>query len=672
MKNQKYILSLFIFFLISFPYPAIANPLDNWSTVTTNTDDWFYKITYGDNTFVIAGAYGKILTSPDGLSWTSRSLGDTNHLYGVGFGNHTFVAVGTVGTIFTAPETDLDNWTQRRSGQAHPVSQNLFGVAYGVIGTNQTFVAVGGHGTILTSTDNGVTWYQQTSGTVNWLYDTIYDNNVFVDAGAYGTTLYSTNGVSWQPGNFLTDKHLLGVAYGNDTFVAVGEQGIILTSPDAIIWTVTRDPSSSQEDLNGITYGLVDGSGYFIAVGESGTILTSADGITWTYRNSGTTYPLEDAAYGNPVFVAVGGYGTILRTFSGLIVINAGAAYTNSTFATLALSCNGFSSSGCAQMQFSNDSVTWSSPEAYNTSKAWTLISGEGLKTVYVKFQDNSGNWSDPYSDSIILDTTAPTTNASPGGGTYDSSQSVTLTCSDGSGSGCYRIYYTTDGSTPTTSSTVYSNPISIASNTTLNFFAKDNAGNSSPVSTETYVFGSISSPPLAITTTSLASGTLGIPYSETLAATGGIPPYTWSVISGSLPDGLSLNSVTGELSGTPSTSGAFNFTAQVTDAYPSAVTQPLSIVIVEGASPGVRNGNAPFLEPFGTIQDVYNAAGDGDTIQAQEGTFIETLNFNRNIIVILMGGFNADYTTNTSYTIVNGTVTITNGTVTMNNIIIR
>lgn len=84
-------------------------------------------------------------------------------------------------------------------------------------------------------------------------------------------------------------------------------------------------------------------------------------------------------------------------------------------------------------------------------------------------------------------DTAAPSTTASPGGGTYTSAQGVTLTANETA-----TIYYTTDGTTPTTSSTVYSGPITISSTTTLKFFAKDSAGNSESVKTETYTIDGI------------------------------------------------------------------------------------------------------------------------------------------------------------------------------------
>ncbi|MHC4713163.1 MAG: putative Ig domain-containing protein [Planctomycetota bacterium] len=86
----------------------------------------------------------------------------------------------------------------------------------------------------------------------------------------------------------------------------------------------------------------------------------------------------------------------------------------------------------------------------------------------------------------------------------------------------------------------------------------------------------------LVVTTSSLPDGQIGVAYSETLAATGGVTPYTWSIVSGSLPAGLSLNSSTGEISGTPTTGGTSNFTVRVTDSQTPADTddQALSIYI--------------------------------------------------------------------------------------------
>jgi alpha-tubulin suppressor-like RCC1 family protein len=76
------------------------------------------------------------------------------------------------------------------------------------------------------------------------------------------------------------------------------------------------------------------------------------------------------------------------------------------------------------------------------------------------------------------------------------------------------------------------------------------------------------------ITTTSLPAGEVGTAYSQTLAAAGGIPPYTWTIASGTLPDGLSLDAATGTIAGTPTTAGIYNFTIMVADTIGGASTK--------------------------------------------------------------------------------------------------
>src|SRR5215472_2168578 len=87
---------------------------------------------------------------------------------------------------------------------------------------------------------------------------------------------------------------------------------------------------------------------------------------------------------------------------------------------------------------------------------------------------------------------------------------------------------------------------------------------------------------PVQITTTSLPSGQVNSAYSAGLAASGGTAPYTWSLSSGSLPAGLALVS-SGQISGTPTTSGTSSFTVTVTDSSSPAqsATANLSLTIV-------------------------------------------------------------------------------------------
>lgn len=89
----------------------------------------------------------------------------------------------------------------------------------------------------------------------------------------------------------------------------------------------------------------------------------------------------------------------------------------------------------------------------------------------------------------------------------------------------------------------------------------------------------------LAITTVSgaLPGGAVGSSYTTTLTAFGGFGARTWSIISGTLPPGLSIDASSGTISGTPTTSGLFSFVASVTDSAPAPIVavRALSITIV-------------------------------------------------------------------------------------------
>ncbi len=93
---------------------------------------------------------------------------------------------------------------------------------------------------------------------------------------------------------------------------------------------------------------------------------------------------------------------------SGTINVNSNAVATNSSLVVLTLACDDGTGSACTETQFSNDSLTWSTPEPFGTGKSWTLAPGDGLKTVYAKFRNQAGTWSDASHDSITLDMTPP------------------------------------------------------------------------------------------------------------------------------------------------------------------------------------------------------------------------------------------------------------------------
>jgi hypothetical protein len=88
----------------------------------------------------------------------------------------------------------------------------------------------------------------------------------------------------------------------------------------------------------------------------------------------------------------------------------------------------------------------------------------------------------------------------------------------------------------------------------------------------------------LSLTFAAPPAGQVGVAYTDTLTATGGTTPYTWSVSAGSLPPGITLTASTGVLAGTPTTAGTFSFTVKVTDATGLTATKATSITIAGGA----------------------------------------------------------------------------------------
>jgi len=99
---------------------------------------------------------------------------------------------------------------------------------------------------------------------------------------------------------------------------------------------------------------------------------------------------------------------------------------------------------------------------------------------------------------------------------------------------------------------------------------------------------------PLAISTASLPAGVLNVAYSQTLAATGGQTPRTWSLASGTLPTGLTLAASSGVISGKPTAIGTWNFTVRATDSGAPARTTTKALSIAVYTLPGSFNKLAP------------------------------------------------------------------------------
>ena len=112
---------------------------------------------------------------------------------------------------------------------------------------------------------------------------------------------------------------------------------------------------------------------------------------------------------------------------------------------------------------------------------------------------------------------------------------------------------------------------------------------------------------PLSISPSSLPAGSTAAPYSASLSASGGIPPYTWKLTTGQLPQGLSFNTGSGAITGTPILVGSSSFTVQVTDSEvtPASLSTAYSINVAAGT-----NSNALISGTYSFLFNGFDADG--------------------------------------------------------------
>ncbi len=180
---------------------------------------------------------------------------------------------------------------------------------------------------------------------------------------------------------------------------------------------------------------------------------------------------------------------------------------------------------------------------------------------------------------------------SSDGGGT------VTFTSNNVDLPGCINVVMTANGGAyQAQCGASWSQP---GTYTIVAAYSGDANSSSSSANTTVHVY-----PALAVTTTSLPSGTVGQAYSATLAASGGSGNYSWSVASGSLPDGLAL-STSGAITGTPTRNQTASFTAQVTDTTSGqTATANLSITVGGGSSAPLIIQGVRLAGPGGPADD--------------------------------------------------------------------
>jgi hypothetical protein len=277
----------------------------------------WYKVAYGAGLFVAIkqqGTDAQVMTSPDGLTWTTRAVPEDLNWNDICFSPslNLFVAVaqgGTATEVMTSP--DGITWTARNQANAGQWRSVVWAEALGL------FVAVGStSGNRVMTSPDGITWTSQVAAAANLWYGVTWseDLGLLVAVGISGSgnrIMTSPDGVTWTSRTSPADNQWRKVVWAPflNLFVAVADSSTdfgqrVMTSPDGITWTLGALPTNAN------FASIALGNDLLIAVANTGgtgdRIVYSPDGIGWT----GFTGPGADAwlgiAFGDNKFVIVG------------------------------------------------------------------------------------------------------------------------------------------------------------------------------------------------------------------------------------------------------------------------------------------------------------------------------------------------------------------------------
>jgi hypothetical protein len=221
------------------------------------------------------------------------------------------------------------------------------------------------------------------------------------------------------------------------------------------------------------------------------------------------------------------------------------------------------------------------------------------------------------------------------------------------------------------TAGVISGTPLAAGAGTTNVAFVMKDSGTATPLSvTQTLGVPITAAPAIAFSGTMPATVTYNAAYTGSAAASGGVGTLTYSLASGSLPTGLSLNAASGAVTGTPTVVNTFNFTIKAADVFGDSNTQSYSIVVSAAvptltfaAIPAETYGNAPFTVSASSASSgavTYSVTSGPATINSSTGSV--TITGAGQVVLGASQAATANYTTapaTVSFTVNKATATI-------------
>ncbi|MFM4808404.1 putative Ig domain-containing protein [Aeromonas hydrophila] len=265
---------------------------------------------------------------------------------------------------------------------------------------------------------------------------------------------------------------------------------------------------------------------------------------------------------------------TLVVTSSAVPTLTSVAPNSGSTAGATSVTLTGTDFTGATAVSFGGTAASGYIVNNATTITATTPAHAAGAVNVVVTTPSGTATLTNGYTYTVPAPTVGP---VSATVAANSSANPITLSLSGGAASSVAVATAASHGTaTASGTSITYTPTAGYAGSDSFTYTATNASGTSSPAT----VTITVSAPTLAITPTTLPDGTQGTAYSQTVTATGGSAPYTYAITAGSLPAGLSLNTSSGVISGTPSASGTGNFTVTATDANSATGSQAYSLVI--------------------------------------------------------------------------------------------
>lgn len=212
--------------------------------------------------FITVGQFGRITTSEDFVTWTSRDTGVYSNLWSVVWTGSFALVGGNDGVLLKSSDGIV--WTQ--------VMQGTFSGTVTVVWTGTQYYAFHGSGTHVSP--DGISWTSISSSMASYAFGTRWLRGMFITVSYDGSIHTSLDGVTWTLQNSGTTSWLNAVEATDEGFLAGGRNGVLLASPDGATWTPRTSPVKTVDAL-AYCFGR-----WFLASGEG--VYQSVDGVSWS------------------------------------------------------------------------------------------------------------------------------------------------------------------------------------------------------------------------------------------------------------------------------------------------------------------------------------------------------------------------------------------------------